>query len=464
MTIRSVALLAGLALLGACKDSTSVPDLNNVSSSTIASGLNRSSVQLLTTGLLNQDRAGYSMTYIDFAETMARDSYRIDPAENRYIVELINHAADPGGFVGGGNWTNYWVSIRAANNIIDNVKSAVDLSAAEQAGTVGLAQTIKALNYYRELEYRDSLGVPVAVDQPLAAAPAPFVCKPNALAYISALLDSAATNLTTAGSTPFPFTLPGGFSLNGDYSSPTSFLAFNRGLKGKVELYRALEHSKPNTASYAAAIAALNQAIGTLSAASLMNGPYYVYSTSAGESTNPIVDQNIHLNPQVGDSIMAGDLRAVKIIFNAGSYSGSGVHSTANLATTVTTTSSNLTRPMPMMKIDEMILLRAQAKIGAGDLAGATADLNFIHQNEGGLPAYPTFATASAAITAVLYEKRYSLLFESAQRLVDLRAYSRLNATYFKAETAGDIFQVSLPIPVGEVNGRGGQIPTPVCN
>ncbi len=464
MTIRRVALLASLALFGACKDATGVPDLNNVSSSTIAAGLNRSSVQLLTTGLLNQDRAGMSNSYIVFSETMARDVYRIDPAENRFIVELIGHAADPGGFVGGGVWTNYFVSIRAANNLIDNIKSATDLSAGEQAATVGLAQTIKALNYYRVLEMRDTVGIPVAVDQPLSAPPAPFVCKPSALAYISALLDSAAANLTTAGGTAFPFTLPSGFVLNGDYSSPASFFAINRALKGKVELYRGLDHTKPNAASFGAAITALNQAIGTVDPTKLNNGVYYVYSAAAGETTSPINDQNIHLNNAVGDSIQAGDLRAAKIIAGAGPFAGSTVKSNYNMSTTVTTNPANLTRPLPIIKVAEMVLLRAQAKIEAGDLVGATADLNTVRTNLGGLAPYPTLTSAAAARSAALYEKRYTLLLESAHRLVDLRAYSRLNATYLKQERTDDIFQSALPIPVAEINGRGGAQPTLTCN
>ncbi len=464
MRTRSAALVLSLVLLGACKDSTGVPDLNNVSSSAISSGLNRALVQLLATGLLNQDRAGYSQRYIVFSETMARDLYRIDPAENRFIVELVGHAADPGGFVGGGLWTDYYVTIRAANTLIDNIKSAKDLSATEQSAIVGLAQTVKAQNYYRLLEMRDSIGIAVAVDQDISAPPAPFVCKPNAMAAVSALLDTAITNLQAAGNTPFPVTLPGGYSMKGDYSTPTGFLAYARGLKGKVELYRALDHAKPNSASFATAISNLTQAIGPVDPTALDNGPYYSFSTAAGETSNPLVDAAIHLNPQVVDSMAPGDLRAAKLMAGAGRWAGSGVTSTANEVVTVTSNGANLTRAMPIMKVSELYLLRAQARIGAGDLVGATADINMVRTNQGGLAPYPTFMSANDAITAVLYEKRYSLLFEGAQRLVDLRAYSRLKATYFKKETADDIFQTALPVPNGEVNARGGTVPTPVCN
>ena len=112
-----------------------------------------------------------------------------------------------------------------------------------------------------------------------------------------------------------------------------------------------------------------------------------------------------------------------------------------------------------------MILLRAQAEIESGQMVAATADVNFVRTNEGGLAALPTFASVAAGRAAVLYEKRYTMLFESAQRLVDLRAYGEMNSTFLVTETTqgGDTFQSALPIPQGEINGRGGSQPTVTC-
>lgn len=461
MTKRTVALIAALALLGACKDSTGVPDLNNVSSSLIQGGLNASSVQLLMTGLLNSDRGNLGVI---FPETMARDMYRIDPAEPRFITQLIGGPADPGAFTGGGMWIGFWSEIRAANTLIDNIGTAKDLSAQQQAATVGMAQTFKALAYYRLLEMRDSLGLPVAVDQPIGAAPAPFVCKPNVLDYIMALLDSAYANLQTAGGTSFPFVLPGGFTLHGDYSTPAAFAAWNRGLAGKVAFYRGMDHSKPNPADFATAVTDLSQGIGALDPTTLLNSVYYVYSTAPGDATDPLVDAAIHLNPAVGDSIQPGDLRASEITLRSAPAAGDGVSTMYDYTYSLPSISSNQTRPIPVLTVAELVLLRAQAEIAENNLAAATSDINFVRTNQGGLPAYPTFGTATDAINAVLYEKRYSLLGTGAQRFVDLRAYGRLNGTYLKKETAQDIFQSALPIPQGEVNARGGVIPSPSCN
>jgi len=83
---------------------------------------------------------------------------------------------------------------------------------------------------------------------------------------------------------------------------------------------------------------------------------------------------------------------------------------------------------------------------------------------DGGLAPIGVPASKAAAINAVLYEKRYSLLGESAQRLVDLRAYSRLNATFLKKETSTDIFQTTLPIPKRELDARAVTSIAPTCS
>jgi starch-binding outer membrane protein, SusD/RagB family len=451
---------AGLAAV-ACKDSTSVGDLNNVSSELIASGLTRPLTQLLVTGQLNSTRGDLDSRYLVFSETMARDFYRLDNAENRYIIELVGGPADYSGFVGGGAFSQFYVTVRAGNTILSALPTATGLSPTEVSATSGLVRTMNALALYRALELRDSLGIAIDVDHPIEDDPAPFVCKPNALASISASLDSAATDLA-AGGTAFPFTLPSGFELNGDFTTPADFLRINRGLKGKVELYRGLSRQKPNAGSFAAAITALDAAIGPTptTKADLLAGVYNTYSTNAGETRWPLADANIYLNPAVGDSVEAGDARKAKI-FTVTAKTLNGVTSKYK---SPLTDPANLTQPTAIMRVAEMVLLRAQAKIETGDLAGATDDINIVRTIEGGLAPIAVPATKAAAIDAVLYEKRYSLLAESAQRLVDLRAYSRLNATYLKKETTADIFQTTLPIPKRELDTRNVTAITPTCS
>ena len=459
---RTLAILAGLGLGAvACKDSTSVTDLNNVSAEALSGGLTKSSTGLLALGQLNSTRGDLDSRYIVFSETMARDLYRLDNAENRYVTETIGGPADYSGFLGGGAFSQFYVTVRAGNTILNALPTAKDLSATEASATRGFVRTLNALALYRALELRDSLGIAIDVNHAIEEKPADFVCKPNALASISASLDSAATDLAAGGSA-FPFTLTGGFSSNGKFDTPSTFLRINRALKGKVELYRGLSRQKPNAGSFATAITLLTTGIGgtPATAADLAAGVYNIYSTAAGETRYPVADANLYLNPQVADSIQAGDLRKAKIT----TVPVKALFGLSSTYKTPLTDPANLTRPAPIMKVTEMVLLRAQAKIETGDLAGAAADINIVRTIEGGLAPIATPATKAAAITAVLYEKRYSLLAESAQRLVDLRAYQRLNAANFKKELPGDIFQSTLPIPKRELDTRGVTSITPTCS
>ena len=468
MRMRTLALIAGVGLAAAaCKDSTSVTDLNNVSAEALAAGLSRSSTQLLVTGLLNSSRGELDNRYLVFTESMARDLYRLDNAENRYINEIIGRfPADFSAFTGGGAFTGFYITIRAGNTILNSIDKAQGLSPSEISATKGLARTIEALSLYRALETRDSLGIAVDVNHPIEDPPAPFVCKPNALATISAMLDSAATDLS-AGGDAFPFKLPAGFSLNGKFDTPATFLEFNRGLKGKVELYRALSHTKPTgAAGFNAAVAAINASFASRSA-DMNSGVYYTFSTAAGETTNPLADANLYLNPFVGDSIQAGDARAAKILTVA-SKTLNGV--TSKYKSTVTDP-TGLSNPIAVLKNAELLLVRAQAEVGLGDLASATDDVNAVRQQDGALAPLPVFTSATQAIDAILYEKRYSLLGESAQRLVDLRAYGYLTASGVAQHGAiaggpggpGDLFQTALPIPKTQLDTRNVTSITPDC-
>lgn len=471
MMNRTLAAVASVALLGACNDNPTVVDLNNISAETIKGGLTTASAQLLTTGLLNQYRGSAIGTWITFPETMARDAMRLDKAESRYVSEIIGGTApDYSAFTGGGAFTGFFVGIRTANTLIDAAKAAdasSGMSTAELSSLVGLGQTMKALNYWNVMETRDTIGMPIDLDHPITEPPAKWCDKASVYAYISALLDSANTALQ-AGAAAFPVTLPSGYRAVA--GTPAGFAKFNRGLKAKVELYRGI---MGNAGSLAAALTAINASFmqtTDLSAAGLALGVNENYSTASGEVSNGLVDNALHLNAAVVDSMQSGDLRGSKIVTVANPY-------TLTVSSTTLSTrydySATLTQPLPILKNEELLLLRAQIAIEQNDLATATTFLNYVRQNSGGLGAYALFTTQAAARNALLYEKRYSLLMEGPQRLVDLRAYGRLNVaagpTYWpKGASASspfstDIYTNVLPIPLNEVSVRGGTPPAPAA-
>jgi hypothetical protein len=458
--------LAGITLaIGACKDSTSVPDLNNPSISSVGGALTPGNLQLLITGVVDQERRSLDFPFMVFPATMARDVWRLDNSESRFITETLETKPSPGGFLARG-YTLYYGAIRAENNLLDAVpKATSEFTAGDKAAISGFVKTLKAHDFYRVLETRDTLGLPIAVRDP--AVVAPIVCKPTVLTYLSSLLDSAYTDLQaaqTGGTTVFPATLPTGWTgIGGDYSLIANQIKYNRGLKGKIEVYRGL---LGNAASFVAARTALDIALagdpGT--AASLAAGPYWQFSTLSGEVTNPLFDTRIHFTPSVFDSLQAGDKRVSKIVVQSTpatiTIDGVGFSTPYDPAVSVTSNAANQTRPIPILKNEELYLLRAQAKIGSGDLPGAAADISVVRTVSGGLPLIVTFPNANAAINAVLYEKRYSLLTDGPQRLVDLRAYGRLNAASFPpgqlSPYAGDPFNFVLPYPQAEIDAHGG--------
>jgi hypothetical protein len=116
---------------------------------------------------------------------------------------------------------------------------------------------------------------------------------------------------------------------------------------------------------------------------------------------------------------------------------------------------------IPIIKNEELILLRAEANINLGDLGAALTDINQIRTESGGLDALATLGTQEQAIDELLYNRLFSLLYEGGHRWIDLRRYGRL-----ALEPTGDIprsrnpadgsevVHATLPIPRDEVLAR----------
>ena len=108
---------------------------------------------------------------------------------------------------------------------------------------------------------------------------------------------------------------------------------------------------------------------------------------------------------------------------------------------------------IPIIRNEELILLRAEARLGTGDKAGAIADITTVRINSGGLPPSTLTAASSddAVILGILYEKRYSTMME-ANRWVDHRRYNKLNLLPLDIASGPNKNFVARvgPIPQGE--------------
>ncbi|MEO6527704.1 MAG: RagB/SusD family nutrient uptake outer membrane protein [Gemmatimonadaceae bacterium] len=466
-------LTATLVLASACIDSTIVSPENAATVDALAGALTRGGVTTLALGVLAADRAFVrgDFTYYQGTAILARDAYRIEATESRYVVETLTGPADPGSFAGSGGWTNGYVAARAANSLLEALP-AVDvqqLSVAERNVTAGLVQTIKALDYYRLLELRDTLGV--AIQTKDAAEVPPISCKATVLTYIVGQLDSANAALTAAGATTkLPFAPPTGLTAFGrSYQTADNLIKLNRGLRGKVSVYRGLQRPTPVAGAFTDAIANLTQALGgaapgAVPASTFGSGAFVTFVAGGTENApNPIPLASVGANPKAVAALQAGDTRASKFVTRS-NLSGNGVATTMTFVFATTSNAANQSRPLPILRDEEVVLLRAQAYFEAGQFANGAADLNSVRTTYG-LAAIPVPADLATARAALLYEKRYSLLFEGPQRLVDLRAYGQLKAGITTPEGPTDPFNTAFPIPKGEGDARGGRDKlTPVCS
>ena len=461
----TIALALATLVGSACKDNAVVNPVDAPTVDALSGGLTRAGLNPLVTGVLGQDRAAFATTTVlILSEIFARDVYRIDTSEPRYVNETLGGQPDPGSFAGSGGWTNFYVATRAANNLILAIPDAPssEFSDAEKRAALGFLRTIKALDYYRVLEMRDTIGIAIQTDDPTEI---PVIkCKTAVLTYIAALLDSANADFTAAGATTeVPFLLPAGYRTFGrDYSVVSNLVRFNRGLKGKVDLYRVLDHQNPQPALAATAVAELTEALGgaapgAVPAADFTKGAYYKFVPGGSENfANPRADDKIALHPLLRDSLQAGDTRASKVVNRTATLAGQGLSSNITFSGAVPTP-ANQEAPIAILRDEELVLLRAQANVEAGNLLAAAQDVNSVRANYGLAPV--VFADRTSAINEILYEKRFSLLFEGPQRLVDLRAYSRLSGTYFRAEFPADPYNKAFPIPKPEADARGGTAP-----
>jgi hypothetical protein len=467
------AFATAILATGACKDSTDVLPLDAPTIESVTSKpLVRSSLQTLATGVLAQDRAGVvgTPTYNILAAIMGRDAIRVDTSEPRYVGETLATNPDPGSFAGGGGFAGFYTAIRAEQALIQSLGGAVEgaFTDDELNATKGFIRTIQGLDYMRLIELRDTVGIPIQA--PDNETVTDVSCKSTVLNYIAALLDSANTDLQAAsGTAKVPFVLPTGWTSFGrDYSVVNNIRLFNRAVKGKVDVYRAINRKNPQTARATDAIAELTFALGgaapgAVPASQFSFGPYYKFVIGGSEATpNNISDTRLALNNVVKDSILATDTRASKIIARSAGLGGQGLLFTHTwTCAACTATVANQERPLGILRDEELVLLRAQAYIEAGNLAAANADLNSIHTAYGN-PAWPAFASKAQAISAFLYDQRYSLLMEGPQRWVALREYGRLNGTFLRKETATDPYNAAFPLSRAELNARGETV-NPAC-
>jgi len=461
----SIALPAmlGVLLLGACNDLT-VGDLNAPGVDQTVNNPTREGVLTLATGLQIGARFGVGQQngYVATLGVLGEEIYNFDPADPRFITELVYGPLDGGSPAFGGNlFGQLYTNIRTANILLQAMGNLSNtppggMSPAEKEATLGYAQTMAAYDFLRALNTRYDNGIPIppidAVIDPTGP-PAAIADSGAAFTHIVNLLDSGATHLTNVGDAPFPFQMSAGFA---GFDRTLTFLKFNRALKARVSVYR----NQWNDALTALSASFLD------TSAPLTLGVYHTFTTAPGDSTNNLFDPQARALVAHPSLETGAQLQVDGVTPDARFVAKTAVLSPAHSSTGLSSDRSvnvyhSPSDPVPLIRNEELILLRAEANIGLGNLAAALTDINLIRQNSGNLPPYAGAVTQPALLAELLYNKRYSLLLEGGHSWIDLRHYGllanpTLSPLLVRESSASGTrhFFVRFPFPTNECLSR----------
>ncbi len=446
-----LAALLGLGLvLGACGD-FDAPDQNSGTLDDLEKGTpSRAAVNTATQGLLAGVRASNDGLVLGI---VGREAYSLDVSNPQNIPQFYTVPNQLAAY-----WGAYG-NMNQANVIMKALDKVVGMTDAEKEGVRGLAKTVKAYLLFCVIRETDVGGAALDALDSATAAPPPIATKDEVYTRILTLLDEAQTHLQGAGSS-FPFTMTAGFA---DFNTPSSFLKFNRAIRAKANL---------TWGKYADVLTDLRASFLD-PAKDLRYGGYNTYSTNSGDATNPRYDPTARQRYAHGSfakdaKLQAGatpgdttkrDLRFLNKIYSLKEFTRYGF--TVDWAFKRYSTNTD---PIPVIKNEELILIRAEANIALGTTTDADPrdDINTVRTQSGGLPSIgvATWALLNATQRrdTLLYEKRYSLMYENGDRWVDLRRYGMLDR--LPQDRAGDLVWPNLRIPVNECVPRGADQPT----
>jgi hypothetical protein len=414
---------------------------------------NRSQVAASSIGLLIATRSDVADWALDGA-LLGREAYRFDGSDPRFTGEMMQGPLDPGSRAfGGDHWAEQYAAIRSANNLLAVIGTASALSAEEQNAVRGYAHTLQAYNFTIILSSHTQDQIPIDVGTDVTAPPAPLATNAAAWDRAIQLLDGAVPELV-GGGTAFPFTLPTGF--NG-FNTPATFVRFNRALRARVAVYRG---------DYAGALTHLSESF-ILTPATQLDldlGVYMDFSAGPGDLPNPLA-----LDPRVGENFGNPLLRTQAQLQVDGvsldrRFLTKLIPRDLRSAGTPQALNSDLgwirypspNSPIPLIKNEELILLRAEANLGLLNPGAAVTDINLIRSISGGLPPYAGAVDQASVLAELLYNKRYSLMYEGAHSWIDYRRYN-LTATLAGLDRPGppaDAIFPTLPIPTAELLPR----------
>jgi hypothetical protein len=438
MYTRTIGAAFALVALAACtKKDLDITNPNVITPA--AAAADPSALQLLATGLTIDYRASRGGFASDVGR-LGRESFIFTPQEGRntthYLIGITigsKQELDPTGFAVG-EWGTQYNALRDNLNFRNTVNASGGLTAAQKAAALGFAKTLQAAELLEVIATRDTLGAIVDIKDnanDLAA----FVSRDSVYKYILATLDSGITALAAGGSS-FPFVLHAGFA---GFNTPPTFAQFAQALKARAAAYYATNTG--GATAWQSALTALSASFlnaGATSRAQFDAGVYNVHGASPDvvNGLNATTNTDLYAHPSfltdvqlkadgTPDNRYVAKIRTGLPARQGPIANGGPTSATSTLGFGIW---AGITTPMAIIRNEELILLRAEARLATGDKAGAIADLNQVRVNSGGLPASTLTAasTNDQILLGILYEKRYSLMMEG-HRWIDMRRYGKLS-------------------------------------
>jgi hypothetical protein len=386
----------------------------------------------------NRVNVATEIGFVNQLGILGRESYNFDQADPRYITELLQSPLSQGSPFGGAFWGAPYANIRSENLILDGVDKVADLSAEQKSAVKGFTKTLEALDLLQVIDTHDTNGAVIDADKPVDQVGA-IVDKDMVFAKIASLLDDATGDLDAAGDEKFPFALSSGYA---GFDTPKTFRTFNRAIRARVAAYMK---------DYPTALTALGASfLDDTAMADFNAGVFHSFSTASGDLANGLTNKNIYAHPSLEtDAEMNGavvDLRyTAKVMMVA--TAGAAQSLSSNLKFTLYPDPSS---PVPIIRNEELILLEAEAKFFTNDVAGAVIALNVVRVGSGGLAPIVGTPDAATFTDELLYERRYSLLFEGGHRWIDLRRFMK----DLPLDMPTHVRNVRYPFPQAECNAR----------
>ncbi|WP_162416344.1 RagB/SusD family nutrient uptake outer membrane protein [Cyclobacterium roseum] len=424
-----------------------IDDPNNPSVGSVSENASRSQIQFLITGLESRHR-DYVENVSRAWNTFGREIWYLNGSDPRFQTDWLGQAGrEPDrvyfgfGSTGGGSWADPYQAIRQANVLISAAENTNNLSSAEQAAISGFARMIQAYQFMIPANFVYENGIRIDVGDPLN--PGPYVSYEAGMEHSRSLLETADELLQTAGTGDFPFTLTPGFA---GFTSLERIREINNAILARTNTY--LE-------DWEGVLTALDNSFMDLEG-NLQSGPAHPY-TGAPDLFNPLfyirdasINTIVVVHPSVLEDATEGDARVAEKFFEREEPVIITTDATPLVGTHQDNRWPNNTTPIPFIRNEELILLKAEAHAQLGETDLAVQAINII-RNAAEIGDYTGATDQPSLIDEILYQRRYSLWAEPwGHRWIDARRYGRLDEIDTSFDQ-GSIF-LQFPHPQAEVN------------